>query len=84
MVLNLLQAYHLEQVSGDGGDGAVLGPFKGRVTGVGVTAKYGFNAGKLPLSLRARLIKEVGEKNRLGDGTAFMLSVGMPLQVKLP
>jgi hypothetical protein len=79
-----VQAYHYEQVTGDSGDCAVLGPFEGKVTGVGATAKYGFNVGNVPLSLRARLFKEFGEKNRLGNGTSFMLSVGMPLQVKLP
>lgn len=79
-----IQAYHFQQITGDSGNGAVLGSFKGRVTGVGATAKYGFNVGKAPLSLRARLFKEFGEKNRLGNGTSFMLSLGMPLQVKLP
>ena len=79
-----IQAYHLQQVSGDSGDGAVLGSFKGRVSGVGATAQYGFAVGKVPVSLRARLFKEFGEKNRLGSGTAFMLSLGFPLQVKLP
>lgn len=79
-----LQAYHFEQITGDTGSGAVLGAFEGRVTAVGATAKYAFNLGKLPLSLRARLFKEFGEKNRLGNGTSFMLSLGMPLQVKLP
>ena len=79
-----IQAYHFQQVSGDGGSGATLGSFKGRVSAVGVTAAYNFEAGHTPVSLRARLFKEFGEKNRLGNGTAFMLSLDLPLKMILP
>jgi len=29
-------------------------------------------------------LKEFGEKNRLGNGTAIFLSLGLPLHVKMP
>jgi len=79
-----IQAYHLQQVSGDSGSGATLGSFKGRVSGVGVTAARTIIAGHTPISIRGRLLKEFGEKNRLGNGTAFMLSLDLPLKMNLP
>jgi hypothetical protein len=79
-----IQAYHLQQVSGDSGPGATLGPFEGRVSGIGATAAYSFEAGRTPVSIRARLFKEFGEKNRLGNGTAFLLNLDFPLKMNLP
>jgi hypothetical protein len=79
-----IQAYHYQQVSGDSGEGARLGSFKGRVSAVGVTAAQGFKVGKIPMTLRGRLFKEFGEKNRLGQGTAFLLNLDFPLYVKMP
>ncbi len=79
-----IQAYHFQQVSGDSGSGATLGPFKGRVSGIGVTAARTIMAGHTPISIRGRLFKEFGEKNRLGNGTAFMLSLDLPLKMNLP
>lgn len=79
-----IQAYHFQQVSGDSGSGATLGSFKGRVTGVGVTAARTIMAGHTPISIRGRLFKEFGEKNRLSNGTAFFLSLDLPLKMNLP
>lgn len=79
-----IQGYHFQQVSGDSGAGATLGAFKGRVTGLGATAAYSFEAGRTPVSVRGRLFKEFGEKNRLGKGTAFLLSLDFPLKMNLP
>jgi hypothetical protein len=79
-----LQGYHFQQLNGDGGSGARLGSFKGRVSGVGATAAYSFQLGRLPVNLRGRLLKEFGEKNRLANGTAIFVSLGMPLHVKKP
>jgi hypothetical protein len=59
-----LQAYRFVQISDDSGAGAALGPFKGRVTGVG--AFHEFDA-----------------VNRL-EGTSVMLSLTVPLSMKLP
>jgi hypothetical protein len=38
VILRRLQAYHYQQVTGDSGAGARLGPYEGRVSGVGATA----------------------------------------------
>ncbi len=78
-----LQAYHFEQVSGDSGAGAVLGEFKGRVTGVGVTAANNFAIGHTPTTIRGRLFREFGAKNRL-EGTSFFLSLTVPLKMNIP
>lgn len=76
-------AYYFEQVSGDSGEGARLGAFKGRVTGVGGTAAYNFMLGKAPATLRFRAIHEFDAKNRL-EGDSFWLGLTMPLAVQMP
>jgi hypothetical protein len=77
------QAYHFQQISGDSGAGARLGPFKGRITGVGGTAAYRFQIGRVPVTARARLFTEFGAENRL-EGTAAMFSLTLPLAVRMP
>ena len=79
-----VQAYHFQQVTGDSGAGATLGPFEGRVSGVGVTAAYNFTIGHTPVTARARLFQEFDEKNRLGGGTAGFLSLTFPLHMNMP
>lgn len=78
-----LQGYRFVQLSGDSGTGAVLGPNKGRVTGVGVTAAYNFPIGKMPATLRGRVLEEFDAVRRL-EGTSVMLSLTVPLSMKLP
>lgn len=75
--------YYYNQVSGDSGAGAVLGPNEGEVTGLGVTASTSFNIGKAPATLRFKLIDEFNVTRRL-DGTSFWLVFDIPLSVKLP
>jgi hypothetical protein len=78
------QAYHFDQLTGDSGAGAVLGPFKGRVTGVGGTAAYNFKImGKIPATLRLHGASEFNVQNRL-QGHAIWLDFNMPLHVKMP
>ena len=79
-----VQVYHFQQISGDSGEGATLGPFKGRVSAVGLTAAYNFEAGHTPVSIRGRLFKEFGAKNRVDNGTSMFLSVDVPLKMILP
>jgi hypothetical protein len=79
-----VQAYHFQQISGDSGAGARLGSFKGRVSGLGATAAYNFQLGRLPVSMRGRAFKEFGEKNRLANGTAIFLSFNFPIHVNMP
>ena len=79
-----IQAYHFEQISGDSGGGALLGPFEGRVSAVGLTASYGFSAAGRPMTLRGRLFKEFGAKNRLAEGSSMMVDLAIPLKMILP
>ena len=62
-------ASHYQQVTGDSGEGATLGPFKGRVTAVGGTVGYNFHVGQLPVSTRVKVLREVDVENRL-QGTS--------------
>ena len=64
--------------------GATLGPFKGRVTALGVTAAYNFEVGHTPVTMRARVFKEFGAKNRVDNGTSIFLSLDLPLKMILP
>ena len=77
------QIYHFHQLTGDSGEGAVLGPNKGRVTGVGATAAYNFMVGRVPVTARARLLTEFDAERRL-EGTTALLSFTFPLKVKMP
>lgn len=79
-----LQFYHFEQVTGDSGPGARLGPFEGRVSGVGATAAYNFAAGHTPMTLRFRLFQEFNAVNRLANGTAAFLELSFPIHMNLP
>ncbi len=56
--------YAYQQISDDSGPGATLGPFRGRVFGVGPAASYGFLFGKTPVSLNVRHYQEFGVENR--------------------
>lgn len=78
-----LQAYRFVQISGDSGTGAVLGPNKGEVTGLGATAAYSFPLGKMPATARVRVFEEFDAVRRL-EGTSVMLSLTVPLSMKLP
>lgn len=72
--------YYYDQISGDSGAGAVLGPFEGRVTALGVTIGYDFKLGALPVSTRIKYFHEFDTKNRL-QGDAVYLSASFPLWV---
>jgi hypothetical protein len=77
------QVYYYNQVTGDSGPGAKLGPFEGRVTGVGGTAAYSFILGHTPMTLRGRVMTEFDAVNRL-QGTSGWLDLSFPLMMKLP
>jgi hypothetical protein len=79
-----LQTYHFEQLTGDSGEGAKLGAFKGRVTGVGGEAAYNFKLmDKIPITLRLHGTSEFNAQNRL-TGHAIWLDLVMPLHVRMP
>lgn len=78
------QAYHFDQLTNDSGSGNKVGPFKGRVTGVGGSIAYNFKVmGKIPISLRFHGTTEFDAVNRL-EGHSFWLDLSMPLHVRMP
>lgn len=78
-----VQGYYFKQLSGDSGEGATLGPFKGEVAAVGVTAAINTEMAGTPATFRARVFKEFAATNR-PEGNAFFLSFTMPLHMKMP
>jgi hypothetical protein len=75
-----LVGYHYQQLSGDSGQGAKLGPFKGRVTALGGEADITFKLGELPVSTKLRVYQEFNTKNRF-EGTVGILTIAVPLAV---
>ncbi len=69
---------HYQQVSGDGGSGASLGAYKGRVTAVGGTIGYNFEVAGTPVSALLKVMREVEVENR-SRGTIGLLSIAFPL-----
>jgi len=69
---------HYQQISSDGGTGASLGSYKGRVTAVGATIGYSFEVAGVPVSARLKILREVSVENR-PQGTIGLVSVGFPL-----
>jgi hypothetical protein len=75
--------YYYNQISGDSGPGAVLGPNEGEVGALGVTAAYNTILGRSPASFRVRVLKEFNATRRL-EGTSAMVSLSLPLKMNLP
>lgn len=72
--------YVYQQLTGDSGAGAVLGPFKGEVAAIGGSLGYDFKLGAAPVSARLRVYHEFHARNRLKGNAAF-LALSMPLWV---
>lgn len=72
--------YHYQQVTGDSGAGARLGPFEGRVTSLGPVLTYSFTVGKIPVSTQVQWLHEFDAKNRT-EGDMGMINISMPLSV---
>jgi hypothetical protein len=70
--------YFYQQLSGDSGSGAVLGPFGGRVARVGPLLSYTFKADKQELTLSGRWFHELDVKNRI-RGDTIVASLSFPL-----
>lgn len=75
-----LQGAWAKQVTADDGP---LGPFKGEVVAVGVTAATTVMMGGKPGTFRGRFMKEVDATNRL-KGATFWLDFAIPLSMKIP
>ncbi|GAA0648452.1 SphA family protein [Brevundimonas lenta] len=78
-----VQAYRFQQLTGDSGSGARLGPFKGEVTGLGVTVAHNFEMAGRPATLRLHAATEFDAVNRL-EGDAIWLDFSIPLHMVLP
>ncbi len=78
-----LQGFYFQQVTGDSGSGATLGPFKGRDLGAGANVAYHFMLGKMPATLRLHGTGEFDVANRL-QGAAVWLDFSVPLKLVLP
>jgi hypothetical protein len=75
-----LVGYYYNQLTGDSGLGAILGPFKGRVTALGGMLGYNFKLGDVPIATQLRIYHELDVKNRL-QGTGGFFTLSMPLYV---
>jgi hypothetical protein len=64
----------------DSGTGARLGAFEGRVVALGGSAGYTFPVGKIPVSTRIKVFRELDVQNRM-LGTAGYFTVAFPLTV---
>jgi hypothetical protein len=73
-----LVGFHFEQVTGDSGLGATLGPFRGRVTALGPNINYNFNLGQLPVATSLRWYHDFNVKNRL-EGDLGVFTATIPL-----
>jgi hypothetical protein len=75
-----LAGYHYQQVTGDSGSGARLGPFEGRVTALGPVLTYSFTCGQIPVSTQLEWMHEFDAVNR-AEGDVGLFTVSMPLSV---
>ena len=73
-----LVGYHYQQVTGDSGDGARLGDFKGRVTALGPSLNFNTQIRQIPISTSLRWYHEFNVKNRL-EGDSVYLQTTIPL-----
>ena len=76
-------ASHYQQITGDSGPGAKLGPFRGRVTALGGTIGITGEFGRIPVTTRLKVLREVEVENRF-QGTIGFLEVSFPLWVAPP
>jgi len=71
-----VNAFYYEQITGDSGDGAVLGDFKGKSYGVGPVLSYITTIGDSNLALELKWLPELEVENRLeGDYVWFKAAV---------
>jgi hypothetical protein len=70
--------YFYNQISGDSGTGAVLGPFKGRIAALGPHVSWTFPVGQVPVSLASRVFVEFNAKNRT-EGVAGYVVITAPI-----
>lgn len=67
-----LQAFHLEQYSGDSGSGAILGDFKGQVSGIGPAVLWSTNYGDQNVTFVAKWLHEFNQDNRIAGDNVYL------------
>ena len=69
-------AFYYQQISGDSGSGANLGPFEGRTSGIGPVVSYATKIGKIDLAAEVKWLPELNVNNRLkGDYIWFKVAL---------
>ena len=71
-----LQGFYLKQITGDDGDGAILGDFKAEAAGVGPALLWSRNFGKQNVTFIAKWLHEFHAERRL-EGDHFYLSFAL-------
>jgi hypothetical protein len=71
-----LQGFYLKQVTGDSGDGALLGSFKGEAAGIGPAVLWNTKIGGSDVSFIAKWLHEYHAERRI-EGNHFMLSFAL-------
>lgn len=69
--------YYYEQITGDSGPGAVLGPFEGQVAAIGPNLAYNFTVGGHHVATTFRWLHEFGARNR-PEGNAAFATLAVP------
>lgn len=75
--------YYYHQVTGDSGDGATLGDFKGQVAALGASVGYTFVVGQTPVATQLRVFHEFAAENR-AEGNAILATITIPLSITKP
>jgi hypothetical protein len=71
-----VHGFHLEQISGDGGDGALLGNFEAQASGIGPALLWATQAGGKPISFIVKWLHEIDAERRI-EGDHFIVSVAL-------
>jgi hypothetical protein len=69
-----MAGYALQQTTADSGSGAVLGPFKGRVIGLGPLLGQTISIGEIPVQLTFKYDVEFAEQNRSSGNELWFTS----------
>jgi hypothetical protein len=75
--------YYYHQVTGDSGDGATLGDFKGQVAALGASVGYNFLVGQTPVATELKFYHEFAAENR-AEGNAIFATITIPLSITTP
>ncbi len=73
-----VMGYHYQELTGDSGEGARLGAFKGRVSAIGPVIGYSFKCDNTDVTTRLKWLHEFDAENRL-EGNATLLTVAFPI-----